>query len=204
LSGGLVFAAMFAYIAGSPFILQEVYHVSPRGFAIAFGTNALGIVLVGQLNALLLRRFGPRSLLRAFLGIHLGGALGVLAAVTLLPGLAWLLPPLFLAVASVGVVLPNTTALALSAHPDAAGSASAFLGVGQFLVGALAAPLVGIGGVGTALPMAVLILTLSVAANAALWTLARSADGIRYRAWNSSTSARTTPASPGMPGTEPG
>lgn len=204
LSGGLVFAAMFAYIAGSPFILQEVYHVSARAFAIAFGVNALGIVLVGQLNALLLKRFGPRALLGGFLVVHLAGALGVLAAVTLVPRLVWLLPPLFLTVASIGVVLPNTTALALSAHADAAGSASAVIGVSQFLFGALAAPLVGIGGVGTALPMAVLILALSVAANVALRTLTRSPDRIGYRAWHSSTSAPTTPASPPTSGTGPG
>jgi MFS transporter, DHA1 family, multidrug resistance protein len=175
LCGGLVFAAMFAYISGSPFILQEIYHVSPQAFALAFGTNALGIVLVGQLNALLLKRFSPGTLLSTSLAAHLAGAVGVLAAVA--SGshhLYWLLPPLFLAVASIGAVLPNTTALALSGHPDAAGSASAVLGVGQFLFGALAAPLVGLGGAGTALPMAVLILALSVAANTALWTLTRT------------------------------
>ena len=173
--GGLVFAAMFAYIAGSPFVLQEIYHVSPQSFALAFGANALGIVLFGQLNSVLLRRFGARVLLSVLLCVHLAGALGVLAAVA--SGshhLYWLLPPLFLTVASVGVVLPNTTALALSGHADAAGSASAVLGVGQFLFGALAAPLVGLGGGGTALPMAVLILALSVAANVALRTLART------------------------------
>jgi DHA1 family bicyclomycin/chloramphenicol resistance-like MFS transporter len=187
--GGLVFAAMFAYISGTPFILQEIYHISPRAFAIAFGTNALGIVLVGQLNALLLRRFPPRTLLTGSVSVHLLGALGVVAAVGT-HRLALLLPPLFLVVSSVGAVLPNTTALALSGHPDAAGSASAVLGVGQFFLGALAAPVVGLGGTGTALPMAVLILALSVAANAALWTLG-------YPAWRSSTRVRTTLESPG-------
>jgi DHA1 family bicyclomycin/chloramphenicol resistance-like MFS transporter len=174
LCGGLVFGAMFAYVSGSPFVLQEIYHASPRFFALAFGTNALGIVLVGQLNAVLLRRIGARALLVATLLVHLAGALGVVAAVASGSPLWWLLPPLFLTVASVGVVLPNTTALALAEHADTAGSASAFLGVGQFLVGALAAPLVGLGGSGTALPMAAVIAILSVAANLALHTLARA------------------------------
>src|SRR5262249_53702415 len=129
--GGLVFAAMFAYISGTPFILQAVYHVSPRGVAIAFGTTALGIGLVGQLNALLLRRFTPRTVLIAALVVHLCGAVGVAVAVgSGTHRLFWLLPPLFLVVSSIGAVLPNTTALALSGHPDAAGSASAVLGVG--------------------------------------------------------------------------
>src|SRR5262249_46659563 len=103
LCGGLAFAAMFAYISGSPFVLQESYGVSPRGFALAFGTNSLGIVLVGQLNAVLLHRFSPGFLLTAMLGVHLAGAVGVLAAV--LSGshqLFWLLPALFLTVASIG------------------------------------------------------------------------------------------------------
>jgi len=165
---------MFAYIAGSSFVLQEIYGASPQGFSIAFGVNALGIVLVGQLNAVLLRRFSPGFLLITMLWVHLVGAVGVLAAV--LSGshqLYWLLPPLFLTVASIGVVLPNTTALALHGHPDAAGSASALLGLGQYLFGAAAAPLVGLGGAGTALPMAVVIVVLSIGANLALHLLTR-------------------------------
>lgn len=174
LCGGLVFAAMFAYIAGSSFVLQEIYRVSPQGFALAFGANALGIVLVGQLNAVLLHRFSPGTLLAAALGVHLAGAAGVVVAVAAgSHHLYWLLPPLFLTVASIGVVLPNTTALALSGHPDAAGSASAVLGLGQYVFGAAAAPLVGLGGAGTALPMAVLIGALSVGANLALHLLTR-------------------------------
>jgi MFS transporter, DHA1 family, multidrug resistance protein len=174
LCGGLVFAAMFAYISGSSFVLQEIYGVSPQAFSLVFGVNALGIVLVGQLNAVLLHRFSPGFLLTTMLGVHLLGAVGVLAAV--LSGshqLYWLLPPLFLTVASIGVVLPNTTALALQGHPDAAGSASALLGLGQYVFGAAAAPLVGLGGAGTAVPMAVVIGTLSVGANLALHLLIR-------------------------------
>jgi DHA1 family bicyclomycin/chloramphenicol resistance-like MFS transporter len=175
LCGGLIFAAMFAYISASSFVIQSSYHASPRFFSLVFGTNALGIVLFGQLNALLLRRFSPATLLTAALTLHLAGALGVFAATASgTHHLALLLPPLFLTVASLGVVLPNTTALALSGHPDAAGSASAMLGVGQFLFGAIAAPLVGLGGAGTAVPMGIVILTLSVAANLALHLLARA------------------------------
>ena len=69
---------------------------------------------------------------------------------------------LFVVVASVGVVFPNATALALADHPRVAGSASGLLGVLQFIVGAAAAPLVGIGGTGTAVPMATVIAALGV------------------------------------------
>ena len=71
---------------------------------------------------------------------------------------------LFLVVAPVGLVTPNATALALADHPAIAGSASALLGVAQFLIGAVAAPLVGVAGTHSAVPMAITIAAMTVAA----------------------------------------
>ena len=87
-------------------------------------------------------------------------------------GLAGVLPGLFLVVASVGLVFPNATALAMADHPDRAGSASALLGVSQFLFGAAAAPFVGVAGTGTAVPMALVIAICAGAAVLAYRTLA--------------------------------
>jgi hypothetical protein len=70
-------------------------------------------------------------------------------------------------VSSLGLVMPNATALALAGHPDVAGSASGLLGVMQFIVGAATAPLVGVAGTGTALPMALVIAALG--AGGACW-----------------------------------
>ncbi len=175
LAGGLGFAAMFAYISGSSFVTQEIYGVSPRVFGIIFGVNALGIVLASQLNGLLVGRFTPRTLLSAALVVNLVGAAGVLAvAVAPVHGIFWLLPPLFLVVSSIGAITPNTAALALGAHPEVAGTASALLGLLQFVFGAAAAPLVGLDGARTALPMAIVIATVSVAAILTLHLLART------------------------------
>ena len=88
-------------------------------------------------------------------------------------GLAGLLPSLFVMVSSVGMVLPNAAALALADHPRTAGSASALLGLAQFAIGALAAPLAGVGGSHTALPMAIVMATLPLAGLACLLILAR-------------------------------
>ncbi len=74
------------------------------------------------------------------------GAVALLAAVAAGAALALVLAALFLTVACVGFVMPNATALALADHAEVAGSASALLGVNQFLVGAVVAPLVGIAG----------------------------------------------------------
>ncbi len=165
LASGLLFAAMFTYISGSPFVLQQIYRLSPQQFGLAFGGNALGILILSQLSRVLLRWFSPRRLLLAGLLLGLAGGAGLLAAVLLRLGLPAVLAGLFAVVSSVGLVMPNATALALTwLPPQRAGSASALLGVMQFLFGALAAPLAGVAGDATAVPMASVIAGLTVAA----------------------------------------
>lgn len=169
LACGLSFAAMFAYISGSPFVLEEVYGISPQMFSLLFAVNALGIVGAGRLNSWLLRRHAPAVLLRRGLLVQGSGGCALLAVVaTGVVGLGGVAPALFVVVASIGVVLPNATALALADHPADAGSAAGLLGVLQYAVGALTAPLVGVAGDHSALPMAVVIAVLTLAATAAL------------------------------------
>jgi DHA1 family bicyclomycin/chloramphenicol resistance-like MFS transporter len=165
IASGLAFAAMFAYIAGSPFVIENVYGASVQAFSLVFAVNALGQMLVAQLNGRLVGRFGPwRLLLAGHVLIAVGGigALGVVAAGV--PGLPALLVPLFLVVASLGLVMPNAAALSLGGHPEAAGAASALLGVFQLAIGAAVAPLVGVGGAYTALPMTIVMAVVGVAA----------------------------------------
>jgi len=171
---GLSFGAMFTYISGSPFVLQELYGLSPQAYSLAFGVNAVGLVAAGQLGGRLAGRVRLRRLLTAGLGVAvLGGAL-LLTAVLSGAGLPLVLPALFLVAAAQGIILPQITALALSGRPPrVAGSASALLGVTQFTLGGAAAPLAGIGGPGTAVPMAAAIAALTVAAVLAVTLLAR-------------------------------
>jgi DHA1 family bicyclomycin/chloramphenicol resistance-like MFS transporter len=164
LSCGLAFAAMFAYISGSPFVLQDIYGVSPQLFSILFGTNALGIVAAGQTSGRIVGRVPPQRLMTLGLTACAGGGIALLVVVVAGIGLVGILPALFVVVASLGFILPNATTLALSGHPRTAGSASALLGVLQYAIGAAAAPLVGLGDVQTDLPMAAVIAALSCAA----------------------------------------
>ncbi|WP_030275281.1 multidrug effflux MFS transporter [Streptomyces sp. NRRL B-24484] len=179
LSAGCVFAAMFAYISGSSFVLQQVYGLDEQQFALVFGGNALGLVLLGQLNARLLRSRAPQVMLRAGLAVSAAGGAGLLLAVVAGLGLWAVCGSLLLVVAAVGLVMPNSTALALSGR-DNAGTASALLGLLQFALGGLAAPLVGLGGSGSALPMAVVIAGFAAAAVLvhALWPPRRAAASL--------------------------
>jgi DHA1 family bicyclomycin/chloramphenicol resistance-like MFS transporter len=163
LSGALPFGALFAYVSASPFVLEEIHGLSPQLFSVVFAINAAGIVAAAQVSARLVHRFGARRLLGAGLSLCAAGGVTVLSVVAFGGGLAGLLPGFFLVISSFGLLGPNAIALALAEHPEAAGSASALLGATQFLTGASVAPLVGLAGGGSAVPMAVVIAVCSCA-----------------------------------------
>ncbi|MEI5519750.1 multidrug effflux MFS transporter [Streptomyces brasiliscabiei] len=166
LTGGLGFAALFAYIAGSSFTLQRVYGASPQTYSLLFALNSVGMVATGQLNGkLLLGRFPSHRILAAGLTVlACAGTALVLLITTTHAGLPWIAAALFLVACPVGMILPTTTALCLQRAPRTAGSASALVGTAQFLMGAFAPALAGLGGQSTALPMAASVLGLALAA----------------------------------------
>jgi DHA1 family bicyclomycin/chloramphenicol resistance-like MFS transporter len=175
LTGSLGFAALFAYIAGSSFTLQEVYGASPQTYSLLFGLNSLGLVVTGQLNGkLLLGRFPSHRVLATGLAVLAAAGVALVLLVTATHGgLTWITVALFFTACPVGMILPTTTALSLQRTPHAAGSASALVGTTQFLMGALAPALAGLGGQSTALPMAVSVLGLAVAAAGCFLALCR-------------------------------
>ncbi|MCT2280668.1 multidrug effflux MFS transporter [Micromonospora chalcea] len=176
LTQGFAFAGLFAYISGSSFVFQDVFGVSAAVFSVIFGVNALGLVAVGQLNARLLDRFPPRRLLVTALAVGLVAAAGVLSG-ALTDGLALTAVALFGYVGALGMVTPNSTALALDAHARHAGTAAALMGGIQSVVGALAAPLVGLGGEGSALPMATVLAGAAVLTLVTVLTMTRTRSG---------------------------
>ena len=191
LASGLAFAAMFAYIAGSPFVLQGIHALSPAQFSAVFASNAVGIMIAAQLSAPLIARLGPRPVLGAGLATGACGGLALLAVVLLGGiGLAGILPALFLVVSSIGIVIPSATTMALEGESSTAGSASALLGLAQFAVGAVSAPLVGVAGTDTALAMAIVIATCGLGAVAAFWLLVRPQTFVAMQAPTPNTQRR--------------
>jgi DHA1 family bicyclomycin/chloramphenicol resistance-like MFS transporter len=176
LSAGLMFAGLFAYISGSSFVLQDVFGLSPQQYSLVFAANGIGIVLVGQLNGFIVGRLAERTLLTTGISVAAVSGVLVLLAATLNLGLAGLLPPVVVLVSSIGLVMPNSNSLALAEHPDSAGSASALLGVLQFVIGGLATPLVGLGGGHSAVPMAIVMSAFTLAALVTFATLTRGAQ----------------------------
>lgn len=136
------FFMFFAYIASSPFIMQQVYHLSPLGYSLCFGLNAL---MIG-VGAAMATRFRSQGTCLRF------GGLGMLAGTLLLAFLLNTAMPLWIVMLAYiytlicfGLMQTPLTAIALDSERDNAGAASAIFGASGFVAGALSSPLVGIG-----------------------------------------------------------
>lgn len=164
LAQAFVSMGMFAYIAGSPFVLQNIYGASPQQFALIFAANGVGIIIAAQLTGKLASNFEEKTLLLSGVLLSFVGALLLLVTVMLDGPLVLVLCALFFIVSSVGIVGTTAFSLAMERQGQAAGSASAFLGILPFGGGALVSPLVGISGDATAVPMAWTIFVCSLLA----------------------------------------
>ena len=171
---GLVMAAMFAYISGSPFVIQNIFGASPQMFSLLFAINGIGIIIAGQITGRLASRINGKKLFLSGLVLASMGGITLLAMILLGAGLAAILPPLFIVVASVGVVSTAGSSLAMENYGHSAGSASALLGLLSFVIGAIVAPLVGLGGSNTAVPMGIVIAVTEVGAILSYLILRRS------------------------------
>jgi DHA1 family bicyclomycin/chloramphenicol resistance-like MFS transporter len=138
-------SGLFGYVAGAPFVLQGQYGLDQQAFALVFGAGAVALIGATQVNVVLLRRFAPQPIMvwalaaatvaaMVFVGLsfaHVGGVAGFVI-------------PIWAVLGAMGLVVPNAPAVALSRHPEAAGTAAALLGAAQYGLGAAVAPLVGV------------------------------------------------------------
>lgn len=144
LVAALSMSGLFAYIAGASFVLQGRYGLDQQVFALVFAAGAIALIGATQFNVVLLRRFAPQAImLCALVAATAAGVVFIGLSVTHIGGLWGFVVPVWAILAAMGLVLPNAPAVALSRHPEAAGTAAALLGAAQFGLGAAVAPLVG-------------------------------------------------------------
>ena len=176
-AGGFSQAGMFSYIAGSPFVLIGIFHVSPQAYGWIFGANAAGLIAASQINRrLLVGRTPARVLAGSLLVAAAASASLVVLAILRIEILPAVLASLFVFVATLGFVGPNATALAMDRHGGRAGIASAALGSGQYVISSIAAGTVGIANDGTMVPMAVVMATCALISTVAA-ALGRRSSG---------------------------
>ena len=178
LNQGFLYAALFAYLAGSTFVLQDIYGLSPQWYAAAFGLNSAGHMIFGYFAGRTAERWSiPGTLAVGVIvtGVGAGGLL--IAGLTPMP--LWIvIVSLFALSSGVAITAPPATTLALSDYPQMAGTASSLLGMVRFGFGGIAAPFVGIAGALSILPLGVTtVVTVLLAAAACLFFVRRRSSG---------------------------
>jgi DHA1 family bicyclomycin/chloramphenicol resistance-like MFS transporter len=154
LCGGLASAGMFAYITGSPYVFMQLFGVAPQHYGWFFGSNALGLILCAQVNGWLHRFASSDQILKTVVAVQAAaGIVLTLDAITDFGGIWGIAVPLFVFVASLGFISPNTIVLAMEPFKSIAGAASALLGSLQFVLAFAASSAVSAIPSGSALPM---------------------------------------------------
>ena len=138
LAGGMSFAAMFAYITGSPFYFIELQRFSPLAFSLVFAANALGIFAANYLNSRLVKRQGAAAMAGIGSGIGFVGALLLWIASGIGDAVWVVIAGLFIVVSMTGLLGANCVGLLMARYPDNSGAAAAMFVAGQFGLGMLA------------------------------------------------------------------
>ncbi|MBP2630441.1 MAG: Drug resistance transporter [Firmicutes bacterium] len=171
---GFIIAGLFAYIAGSPFVLQTIYGLSAEKFSLCFATNGIGIMLFAQLTGHFTGKFNEKQLLVFGLNLALFCSILLLAMSILQTSIIFILLQLFIIVSCIGITTTASFSLAIQRQPNSAGSAAGLIGVVTFIFGAIASPLVGLGDGTTAIPMGLVITLANLSSFVSYFKLART------------------------------
>jgi DHA1 family bicyclomycin/chloramphenicol resistance-like MFS transporter len=165
LSGAASLSGLFAYVAGSPLLFLDLYHVEGRVYGWLFAFLSLGLIGASQVNSLLLRRYRSEHIVLVALGGQVLLAAVLLgAASTGMLGLGGLVALLFGYLSCLGFISPNTSALALAPFTRLGGSAAALMGALQMGMGALTSIGVSLFHTRSAVPLAALMATAALLA----------------------------------------
>jgi MFS transporter, DHA1 family, multidrug resistance protein len=162
LSAAFSFATLFIYVAGSPIIFMEIFHVSPKAYGGIFALLSVGFIGGNQVNILLLRKYTSEQLFRAAL---IGQ---VIIAIVFLTGVwnGWYgltatIVMFFILLSCLGLIYPNGSALAIAPFASNVGSASALLGFLQIGIAGIASGCIGLFNSNNSVPIVIMIVISS-------------------------------------------
>lgn len=165
LAGAFSFSTLFIYVAGSPIIFMEMYHVSPKMYGVIFAILSLGFIGGGQINIQLMKKFSSDKIFAGALLVQVIASAAFLICVLFgLLDLYGIIVMFFLCLSCIGLTNPNSNALALAPFTRTLGSASALMGCIQIGVAALVSVGVGVLNVKNELPIVVLMVTTAALA----------------------------------------
>lgn len=173
LIAGLLFSGLFAYLSASSFLFQDLYGFDPQQYGILFAVNSIGLAVSSQVASRLMRRFAPARILVVSLPLMATAGFVIAASAALGLGLAPLLASIFVFVSCAGLSFPCIQVTALAPHGAEAGTAAALLGAINFGLASTSAPIVGLFGTETAIPMGLAMGIVLTVATALLWIVVR-------------------------------
>lgn len=154
---GFALGILFAYLSAAPFILQDHYGLSQTRYGLVIGFNSIFVAA----GAMLAMRFHPlkRAARTGAIILAVGTAAQAYALWTIHS--LWVFEIcMWVMLFGLGLIFTTTNTLAMSEGSSRAGEASALLGLAGYVVGAIVAPLVGLGDVMHSCAIAFVILTL--------------------------------------------
>jgi DHA1 family bicyclomycin/chloramphenicol resistance-like MFS transporter len=175
----MVFSGLFAYLSASSFLLQDLYGFDPQQYGILFAVNSIGLALSSQVASRLMRRFPPARILVVSLPTMAVAGFVIAASAVLGLGLVPVLVSIFVFLSCAGLSFPCIQVTALAPHGAEAGTAAALLGAINFGLASTAAPIVGLFGTETAIPMGFAMGIALTVATALLWIVVRPLRAVR-------------------------
>ncbi len=165
LSGGVAFSGLFVFVSTSPFLYMKIYGMSEKEYSILFAILVGGMIATSQTNRLLLRHFSSEKLV----GWAILAQLVLSVVLTIVETTGWQsfysqTVPLFFYLTTVGIILPNSSALVLAPFSSNAGTASSLMGALQLGFGALASFAVSVATSTTSMPMTLTMLICAIVA----------------------------------------
>jgi DHA1 family bicyclomycin/chloramphenicol resistance-like MFS transporter len=172
--GGMTFTGLFGYLSTSSFLFQEIYAFTAQQYGLLFAVNSVGIIIGVQTSSRLMRGpVQPQWILAVTTVVHLAMAIAIIVLDSSGAGFWGTAIPLWIYILACGFSFPAVQVLALAHHGAEAGTAASLLGALNFGLAGLISPLIGLMGVGSAVPMAFVMVLAAVLAIAALWALVR-------------------------------
>ncbi len=163
LQGVLIIGMFYGFMAGAPYLMVDVMGRPATEYGLFFLLPAGGYLLGSYLSARLSRRLGINRMV--LLGALL--ALAFTLPLVLVTGFGWWVPiafflPMTLITVANGIAVPSTQSGAISAVPEASGTASSMIGFLQQAVGAVVIQVVGLLQNDTPWPMVGVVLASAV------------------------------------------
>lgn len=171
LAVGAIFGAMFAYVAGIPFVLMDMVGMTPGAYGYWILFSVAGFSLGSFIAGRLVGRVTPeRAILQGLLVSLLGALMMLGLALAGILDAPSVVGPYTIVSVGCGMVMPNALSAGVNLFPRQAGTASSLLGTLQMGSAGVATVFVSAASDGTQMPM-IWVLTGFVVFGLAVWFL---------------------------------